>query len=42
MNIKLALIDEDKTARTTFNKEFSMKITCFFIPKFNRGSDFCK
>lgn len=42
MNVQLALIDEDKTARTTFNKEQSIKISCFFIPKYNRGSDFCK
>ena len=40
LNVKLALVDEDKHARTTFNNERTIKITCFFIPKFNKGAEF--
>lgn len=40
LNIKLATIDEKEDIKTTFNKEFDMKIVCFFIPKYNKGEDF--
>lgn len=39
-NIALATIDEDSDeGYTTFNQEKSMKITCFFVPKYKRGED---
>lgn len=40
LNVKLAIVDEDENDVTTFNKEFDMKISCFFVPKFNKGEDF--
>ena len=41
INVELAKVDEGIDAKTTFNKEFDMKIECFFVPKFNKGADFC-
>lgn len=42
LNVKLATIDEKQDSKTTFNKEFDMKIVCFFIPKYNKGEEFYK
>lgn len=39
-NISLATVDEDSDeGYTTFNQEKSMKITCFFVPKYEKNEE---
>ena len=42
INVILSTIDENHDAKTTFNKEFDMKVVCLLIPKYNKGDEFAK
>jgi hypothetical protein len=42
INVILSTIDENHDAKTTFNKEFDMKVVCLLIPKYNKGDEFGK